>query len=70
VETYEQYAFLREQGNAELQGYLFSTPKPASAFADPASLIFAAPLPKKAEPPALANNAAIPIIAHQAKRAS
>jgi diguanylate cyclase (GGDEF)-like protein len=70
VETYEQYAFLREQGNAELQGYLFSTPKPASAFADPASLIFAAPLPKKAEQPALANNAAIPIIAHQAKRAS
>jgi len=70
VETYEQYAFLREQGNAELQGYLFSTPKPASAFADPASLIFAAPLPKKAEQPALANSAAIPIIAHQAKRAS
>jgi diguanylate cyclase (GGDEF)-like protein len=70
VETYEQYAFLREQGNAELQGYLFSTPKPASAFADPASLIFAAPLPKKAEQPALASNAAIPIIAHQAKRAS
>ncbi len=70
VETYEQYAFLREQGNAELQGYLFSTPKPASAFADPASLIFAAPLPKKAEQPALANNAAIPIIAHQAKRAA
>jgi diguanylate cyclase len=70
VETYEQYAFLREQGNAELQGYLFSTPKPASAFADPASLIFAAPLPKKAEQPALANTAAIPIIAHQAKRAS
>jgi diguanylate cyclase (GGDEF)-like protein len=70
VETYEQYAFLREQGNAELQGYLFSTPKPASAFADPASLVFAAPLPKKAEQAALANNAAIPIIAHQAKRAS
>jgi len=70
VETYEQYAFLCEQGNAELQGYLFSTPKPASAFADPASLIFAAPLPKKAEQQALANNAAIPIIAHQAKRAS
>jgi len=70
VETYEQYAFLREQGNAELQGYLFSTPKPASAFADPASLVFAAPLPKKAEQPTLANNAAIPIIAHQAKRAA
>ena len=70
VETYEQYAFLREQGNAELQGYLFSTPKPASAFADPASLIFAAPLPKKAEQAASAHNAAIPIIAHQAKRAA
>jgi len=70
VETYEQYAFLREQGNAELQGYLFSTPKPASAFADPTSLVFAAPLPKGAEQPALANNAAIPIIAHQAKRAA
>jgi diguanylate cyclase (GGDEF)-like protein len=70
VETYEQYAFLREQGNAELQGYLFSTPKPASAFADPASLIFAAPLPKKAEQPASAPNAAIPITVHQAKRAA
>ena len=67
VETYEQYAFLREQGNAELQGYLFSQPKPASAFADPASLMFAAPMPKKAEQPV---NATIPIIGHQAKRAS
>jgi len=67
VETYEQYAFLREQGNAELQGYLFSQPKPVSAFADPASLVFAAPMPKKAEQPV---SAAIPIIAHQAKRAS
>jgi len=70
VETYEQYAFLREQGNAELQGYLFSQPKPASAFAESASLVFAAPLPKKTEQPTLAGSAAIPIIAHQAKRAS
>jgi len=69
VETYEQYAFLREQGGCELQGYLFSPPKPASAFADPASLQFAAPVPRKVEP-AIVNTAAIPITAHQAKRAS
>src|SRR2546423_1698295 len=69
VETYEQYAFLREQGSAELQGYLFSTPKPASAFADPASLQFAAPMPRKLEA-AIASTAAIPITARQAKRAS
>jgi EAL domain-containing protein (putative c-di-GMP-specific phosphodiesterase class I) len=69
VETYEQYAFLREQGSAELQGYLFSKPKPASAFADPASLIFAAPLPRKIE---ATETGAIPITARQAqaKRAS
>src|SRR6185369_13679316 len=29
VETYEQYAFLRGEGGCELQGYLFSKPKPA-----------------------------------------
>jgi diguanylate cyclase (GGDEF)-like protein len=69
VETYEQYAFLREQGGCELQGYLFSPPKPASAFADPASLQFAAPVPRKVET-AIVNTAAIPITAHQAKRAS
>jgi diguanylate cyclase (GGDEF)-like protein len=69
VETYEQYAFLREQGNAELQGYLFSPPKPAAAFADPAALQFAAPQPRKLE--AMATAAApIPITARQAKRAS
>ena len=68
VETYEQYAFLREQGSSELQGYLFSPPKPAAAFADPATLQFAAPLPRKAEP-AAANAAAIPIGARQARRA-
>src|SRR4029077_20345167 len=69
VETYEQYAFLREQGNAELQGYLFSQPNPASAFADPASLQFATPMPRKLESVA-ASTAAIPISARQAKRAS
>ena len=67
VETYEQYAFLREQGTAELQGYLFSQPKPASAFVDPAALQFAAPLPRKLEP---VSAAAIPISARQTKRAS
>ena len=36
VETYEQFAFLRAAGNCEIQGYLFSPPKPASAWADPA----------------------------------
>jgi diguanylate cyclase len=69
VETYEQYAFLREQGNPELQGYLFSQPKPASAFADPASLLFTAPTPRKIEP-VTASSGAIPITARQAKRAS
>jgi diguanylate cyclase (GGDEF)-like protein len=69
VETYEQYAFLREQGNPELQGYLFSQPKPASAFADPAALLFAAPTPRKIEPVS-ASSGAIPITARQAKRAS
>ena len=69
VETYEQYAFLREQGSAELQGYLFSPPKPAAAFADPAALLFAAPTPRKIEP-AAASSSAIPITARQTKRAS
>ena len=68
VETYEQFAFLRTEGNCELQGYLFSPPKPATAFADPATLQFAMPQPRKAEP--AAPGAAIPIAAHQARRAS
>jgi EAL domain-containing protein (putative c-di-GMP-specific phosphodiesterase class I) len=66
VETYEQFAFLRNEGNCELQGFLFSTPKPASAFAEPASLQFTAPTPRVAEPA----NVAIPIAARQARRAS
>jgi diguanylate cyclase (GGDEF)-like protein/PAS domain S-box-containing protein len=66
VETYEQYAFLKAAGDCELQGFLFSKPKPASEFNDPASLQFSAPAPRRAEPAA----SAIPIAAHQARRAS
>jgi diguanylate cyclase (GGDEF)-like protein/PAS domain S-box-containing protein len=69
VETYEQFAFLRAAGNCEIQGYLFSPPKPASAWTDPASLQFAAPVPRTAEP-ATPNGAAIPISPRQARRAS
>ncbi len=67
VETYEQFAFLREVGNCELQGFLFSPAKPVSAWTDPALLQFAVPTPRHAEGQA---PAAIPIAAHQAKRAS
>ena len=67
VETYEQFAFLSQQGNCELQGYLFSPPKPASAWTDPAVLQFAAPAPRKIEPVAAP---ALKIVAQQAKRAS
>jgi diguanylate cyclase (GGDEF)-like protein len=69
VETFEQFAFLRTAGNCELQGYLFSTPKPATAWTDPGSLQFAVPAPRIVEPSA-ASNAAIPIAARQARRAS
>ena len=68
VETYEQYAFLREEGQCELQGFLFSPPKPATAWVEAASLIFAAPQPRKAEPAVPA--AAIPLAGRQARRAS
>jgi EAL domain-containing protein (putative c-di-GMP-specific phosphodiesterase class I) len=68
VETYEQYAFLREEGNCELQGFLFSQPKPASAWVDPAALLFAAPMPRKAEPAPGAPP--LKIVPQQAKRAS
>ena len=45
VETEEQFAFLRDQGCTEVQGFLFSKPKPLAAFTDPKSLSFAAPVP-------------------------
>jgi EAL domain-containing protein (putative c-di-GMP-specific phosphodiesterase class I) len=67
VETFEQFAFLRAAGHCELQGYLFSPPKPASAFADAASLQFAVPTPRIVEP---APGGAIPIAARQTRRAS
>ena len=66
VETFEQFAFLRTAGNCELHGYLFSPPKPAAAFTDPAALQFATPTPRAAEPPA---PGAIPIAARQTRRA-
>ncbi|MBV8836372.1 MAG: EAL domain-containing protein [Alphaproteobacteria bacterium] len=72
VETYEQYAFLRDEGHCELQGFLFSPPKPVTTWADPASLVFAAPQLRKLEPaaaPATAG-AAIPLAARQTRRAS
>jgi predicted signal transduction protein with EAL and GGDEF domain len=68
VETYEQFDFLRTEGHCELQGFLFSPPKPASAWADTAALQFATPTPRKTEPTALGT--AIPITARQARRAS
>ena len=43
VETEEQFAFLRDQGCTEVQGFLFSKPKPLAAFTDPNSLTFGAP---------------------------
>lgn len=67
VETYEQFAFLSQMGNCELQGYLFSPPKPASAWTDPAALQFPPPSPRKTEPGAAP---ALKIVAQQAKRAS
>ena len=50
VETEEQFAFLRDQGCTEVQGFLFSKPKPLAAFTDPKSLSFA-PLAPAAESP-------------------
>jgi diguanylate cyclase (GGDEF)-like protein/PAS domain S-box-containing protein len=50
VETEEQFAFLRDQGCTEVQGFLFSKPKPLAAFTDPKSLSFA-PLAPASEAP-------------------
>jgi diguanylate cyclase (GGDEF)-like protein/PAS domain S-box-containing protein len=69
VETHEQFAFLREQGCTEAQGFLFSQAKPLTAFADPASLKFelAAPAPPQ---PAAASAALIELGERRSKRAS
>lgn len=69
VETQEQFAFLREQGCTEVQGFLFSQPKPLSAFADPASLRFD-PVKLKLQQPPPATAALIAIAEHRSKRAS
>jgi len=71
VETQEQFAFLRDQGCTEVQGFLFSQAKPFSAFADPASLKFepAAPAAAAPQPPA-ASGALITLGERRSKRAS
>jgi EAL domain-containing protein (putative c-di-GMP-specific phosphodiesterase class I) len=66
VETEQQLAFLRAEGCVEVQGYLFSPPKPASAFADLASLQFGAVAKRAAEP----QGAALIDIGDRRRRAS
>jgi diguanylate cyclase (GGDEF)-like protein/PAS domain S-box-containing protein len=71
VETQEQFAFLRDQGCTEVQGFLFSQAKPFSAFADPASLKFESAAPAAAAPqPAAASGALIELGERRSKRAS
>ena len=67
VETQQQLEQLQSIGCTEMQGYLFSPPKPASAWTDPAALQLAVPAPRKLEPAAAP---ALKIVAQQAKRAS
>jgi diguanylate cyclase (GGDEF)-like protein/PAS domain S-box-containing protein len=69
VETQGQFAFLHDQGCTEVQGFLFSQPKPFAAFADPASLKFDAPVPA-APASAAASAALIELGEHRSKRAS
>ena len=66
VETEEQFAFLRDQGCTEVQGFLFSQPKPLAAFSDPKSLTFAAPVPAAEAP---APSAALIALGEHRKRA-
>jgi EAL domain-containing protein (putative c-di-GMP-specific phosphodiesterase class I) len=69
VETAEQFAFLRDQGCTEVQGYLFSQPKTLSVFADPASLKFDAVVPAPPKP-ADTSGALIELGERRSKRAS
>lgn len=69
VETLEQLAFLREQGCTEVQGFLFSKPKPFAAFADLASFKLD-PIAPAAPQPAAASAALIELGEHRSKRAS
>jgi len=54
VETAEQFAFLRNEGCDEVQGFYFSPPKPFSAFADLAGLQLGPPVQTEAPAPARA----------------
>ena len=67
VETEEQFAFLRDQGCTEVQGFLFSQPKPLAAFLDPRSLTFPAVAPAPLEP--TAGSAALIELGEHRKRA-
>jgi len=67
VETEEQFAFLRDQGCTEVQGFLFSQAKPLAAFADAKSLSFAPPAPAAPEP--AAGSAALIELGEHRKRA-
>src|SRR5262249_21300082 len=67
VETEEQFTSLRDQGCTEVQGFLFSQPKPLAAFTDPKSLAFAAPAPSE---PAVGAGALIELEERRSKRAS
>jgi EAL domain-containing protein (putative c-di-GMP-specific phosphodiesterase class I) len=70
VETQEQFAFLRDQGCTEVQGFLFSQAKPLTAFADPASLKFELVAPAPPQQPAAASAALIELGERRSKRAS
>lgn len=66
VETPEQFAFLQAEGPLEIQGYLFSAPKPLSAWMDPTAFQFTRPQPA----PAAAPGALIAMTAHRVRHAS
>ena len=69
VETMEQFAFLQAENAGEVQGFLFSEPKPAVAFGDIASLRLGPAELRRFEPAAPGADL-ITLVAHQAKRAS
>jgi diguanylate cyclase (GGDEF)-like protein len=66
VETEQQFTFLRAEGCMEVQGYLFSPPKPASAFADLTALQFGVVAKRAAGP----QGAALIDIGDRRRRAS
>jgi EAL domain-containing protein (putative c-di-GMP-specific phosphodiesterase class I) len=69
VETMEQFAFVQAENAGEVQGFLFSQPKPAVAFGDIASLQLGPAELRRFEPVAPGADL-ITLVAHQAKRAS